>query len=130
MARKNIHGKAGVRFKAGYTVSKDRNMLRNVSTDLIIYGKVEVTAKVASQLKTTVDHLITLAKRGDLHARRQAAAYVRDVWANKEETQTALQKLFDEIGPRYAERNGGYTRALKLGNRRGDNAPMCIVELV
>ena len=130
MARKNIHGKAGVRFKAGYTVSKDRNMLRNVSTDLIIYGRVEVTAKVASQLKTTVDHLITLAKRGDLHARRQAAAYVRDVWANKEETQTALQKLFDEIGPRYAERNGGYTRALKLRNRRGDNAPMCIVELV
>ena len=127
MARKNIHGKAGVRFKAGYTVSKDKNMLRNVSTDLIIYGKVEVTAKVASQLKTTVDHLITLAKRGDLHARRQAAAYVRDVWANKEETQTALQKLFDEIGPRYAERNGGYTRALKLGNRRGDNAPMAIV---
>ena len=122
MARKNIHGKAGVRFKAGYTVSNDKNMLRNVSTDLIIYGKVEVTAKVASQLKTTVDHLITLAKRGDLHARRQAAAYVRDVWANKEETQTALQKLFNEIGPRYADRNGGYTRALKLGNRRGDNA--------
>ena len=130
MARKNIHGKAGVRFKAGYTVSKDRNMLRNVSTDLIIYGKVEVTATVAKQLKSSVDHLITLAKRGDLHARRQAASYVRDVWANKEETQTALQKLFDEIGPRYAERNGGYTRALKLGNRRGDNAPMCIVELV
>ena len=130
MARKNIHGKAGVRFKAGYTVSKDRNMLRNVSTDLIIYGRVEVTATVAKQLKTSVDHLITLAKRGDLHARRQAASYVRDVWANKEQTQTALQKLFDEIGPRYAERNGGYTRALKLGNRRGDNAPMCIVELV
>ena len=130
MARKNIHGKAGVRFKAGYTVSKDRNMLRNVSTDLIIYGRVEVTATVAKQLKTSVDHLVTLAKRGDLHARRQAASYVRDVWANKEQTQTALQKLFDEIGPRYAERNGGYTRTLKLGNRRGDNAPMCIVELV
>jgi len=130
MSRKNIHGKAGVRFKAGYTVSKDRNMLRNVSTDLIIYGRVEVTEKVAKQLKSSVDHLITLAKRGDLHARRQAAAYVRDIWANKEQTQTALQKLFDEIGPRYAERNGGYTRALKLGNRRGDNAPMCIVELV
>ena len=130
MARKNIHGKAGVRFKAGYTVSKDKNMLRNVSTDLIIYGRVEVTAKVAKQLKSSVDHLVTLAKRGDLHARRQAAAYVRDIWANKEQTQTALQKLFDEIGPRYAERNGGYTRALKLGNRRGDNAPMCIVELV
>ena len=130
MSRKNIHGKSGVRFKAGYTVSKDRNMLRNVSTDLIIYGKVEVTETVAKQLKSSVDHLITLAKRGDLHARRQAAAYVRDIWANKEQTQTALQKLFDEIGPRYAERNGGYTRALKLGNRRGDNAPMCIVELV
>ena len=130
MSRKNIHGKSGVRFKAGYTVSKDRNMLRNVSTDLIIYGKVEVTEKVAKQLKSSVDHLITLAKRGDLHARRQAAAYVRDIWANKEQTQTALQKLFDEIGPRYAERNGGYTRALNLGNRRGDNAPMCIVELV
>ena len=130
MSRKNIHGKSGVRFKAGYTVSKDRNMLRNVSTDLIIYGKVEVTEKVAKQLKSSVDHLVTLAKRGDLHARRQAAAYVRDIWANKEQTQTALQKLFDEIGPRYAERNGGYTRALKLGNRRGDNAPMCIVELV
>ena len=130
MSRKNIHGKSGVRFKAGYTVSKDRNMLRNVSTDLIIYGKVEVTEKVAKQLKSSVDHLITLAKRGDLHARRQAAAYVRDIWANEEQTQTALQKLFDEIGPRYAERNGGYTRALKLGNRRGDNAPMCIVELV
>ena len=130
MARKNIHGKAGVRFKAGYTVSKDRNMLRNVSTDLIIYGRVEVTATVAKQLKTSVDHLVTLAKRGDLHTRRQAASYVRDVWANKEQTQTALQKLFDEIGPRYAERNGGYTRSLKLGNRRGDNAPMCIVELV
>ena len=130
MSRKNIHGKSGVRFKAGYTVSKDRNMLRNVSTDLIIYGRVEVTETVAKQLKTSVDHLITLAKRGDLHARRQAAAYVRDIWANKEQTQTALQKLFDEIGPRYAERNGGYTRALKLGNRRGDNAPMCIVELV
>ena len=130
MARKNIHGKSGVRFKAGYTVSKDRNMLRNVSTDLIIYGKVEVTEKVAKQLKSSVDHLVTLAKRGDLHARRQAAAYVRDIWANKEQTQTALQKLFDEIGPRYAERNGGYTRSLKLGNRRGDNAPMCIVELV
>ena len=130
MSRKNIHGKSGVRFKAGYTVSKDRNMLRNVSTDLIIYGKVEVTETVAKQLKTSVDHLITLAKRGDLHARRQAAAYVRDIWANEEQTQTALQKLFDEIGPRYAERNGGYTRALKLGNRRGDNAPMCIEELV
>ena len=130
MSRKNIHGKSGVRFKAGYTVSKDRNMLRNVSTDLIIYGKVEVTETVAKQLKTSVDHLITLAKRGDLHARRQAATVVRDIYANKEQTQTALQKLFDEIAPKYTERNGGYARILKTGNRRGDNAPMAIVELV
>ena len=130
MARKNIHGKAGVRFKAGYTVSKDRNMLRNVSTDLIIYGRVEVTEKVAKQLKSSVDHLITLAKRGDLHARRQAAEVVRNVYVDKEQTKTALQKLFDEVAPKYADRNGGYARVLKTGNRRGDNAPMAIVELV
>ena len=74
--------------------------------------------------------MITLAKRGDLHARRQAASVVRDVYANKEGTQTALQKLFDEIAPKYTERNGGYARILKTGNRRGDNAPMAIVELV
>ena len=130
MSRKNIHGKAGVRFKAGYTVSKDRNMLRNVSTDLIIYGKVEVTEKVAKQLKTSVDHLITLAKRGDLHARRQAAEVVRNVYVDKDQTKTALQKLFEEIAPKYTDRNGGYARVLKTENRRGDNAPMAIVELV
>ena len=130
MSRKNIHGKSGVRFKAGYTVSKDKNMLRNVSTDLIIYGRVEVTAKVAKQLKSSVDHLITLAKRGDLHARRQAAEVIRDVYVDKEQTKTALQKLFDEVAPKYTDRNGGYARVLKTGNRRGDNAPMAIVELV
>jgi large subunit ribosomal protein L17 len=74
--------------------------------------------------------MVTLAKRGDLHARRQAAAVVRDVYANKENTQTALQKLFDEVAPKYTERKGGYARILKTGNRRGDNAPMAIVELV
>ena len=130
MSRKNIHGKAGVRFKAGYTVSKDRNMLRNVSTDLIIYGRVEVTEKVAKQLKSSVDHLITLAKRGDLHARRQAAAYVRAEIANDETGATAVQKLFSDIAPRYAERNGGYTRILKVGPRRGDAADMVVIELV
>ena len=74
--------------------------------------------------------MVTLAKRGDLHARRQAAAVVRDVYVNKEQTKTALQKLFDEIAPKYADRSGGYARMLKIGNRRGDNAPMAIVELV
>ena len=130
MARKTFHGKVGVKFKAGYTASKRKSMLRNVVTDLIVHGRVQVTLATAKDLVELADEMVTLAKRGDLHARRQAAAYVRDIWANEEQTQTALQKLFDEIGPRYAERNGGYTRALKLGNRRGDNAPMCIVELV
>ena len=130
MSRKTFHGKVGVKFKTGYTASKRKSMLRNVVTDLIVYGRVQVTLATAKDLVELADEMVTLGKRGDLHARRQAAAYVRDIWANKEQTQTALQKLFDEIGPRYAERNGGYTRALKLGNRRGDNAPMCIVELV
>ena len=130
MARKSYHGKVGVKFKAPWTTSKNKSMLRNLVTELIIHGRVEVTLSTAKELSPLADEMVTLAKRGDLHARRQAAAYVRDIWANEEQTQTALQKLFDEIGPRYAERNGGYTRALKLGNRRGDNAPMCIVELV
>lgn len=130
MSRKNIHGKAGVRFKAGYTASKDKSMLRNVSTELIIHGKVEVTEKVASQLVPIMDHLVTLSKRGDLHARRQAAAWVRDVWADEANKVTALQKLFTEIASSNKSRNGGYTRRLKVGNRRGDNAPICLVELV
>ena len=74
--------------------------------------------------------MVTLAKRGDLHARRQAAAVIRDVYADEAKKQTALQKLFDEVAPKYADRKGGYVRVLKTGNRRGDNAPMAIVELV
>ena len=130
MSRKNIHGKAGVKFKAGYTTSKNKSMMRNVVTELIVNGHVEVTEKVAKDLKALADKMVTLGKRGDLHARRQAAAVIRDVWADEANKVTALQKLFGEIAPKYAERNGGYTRILKVGNRRGDNAPMCIVELV
>lgn len=130
MSRKSYHGKVGVRFKAPWTTSKNKSMLRNVVTDLIVHGKVEVTLATAKELVELADEMVTLAKRGDLHARRQAAAVVRDVYANTEKTQTALQKLFDEVAPKYAERNGGYTRILKTGNRRGDNAPMAIVELV
>ena len=75
--------------------------------------------------------MITLGKRGDLHARRQAAAWViRDQVANAEENQDAVQKLFADIAPRYADRQGGYTRIMKLGPRRGDGAPMVIIELV
>ncbi|WP_394335037.1 50S ribosomal protein L17 [Streptococcus oralis] len=86
----------------------------------------------------TVEKMITLGKRGDLHARRQAAAFVRneiasenyDEATDKYTSTTALQKLFSEIAPRYAERNGGYTRILKTEPRRGDAAPMAIIELV
>ena len=130
MSRKSFHGKVGVRFKAPWTTSKNKSMLRNVVTDLIVHGRVEVTLATAKELVELADEMVTLAKRGDLHARRQAAAVVRDVYANAEKTQTALQKLFDEVAPKYTERKGGYARILKTGNRRGDNAPMAIVELV
>ena len=128
--RKNVHGKGGVRFKAAYTTSKDKSMLRNVVTQLIISDKVEVTYKVAKQISPLADRLVTYAKKGDLNSRRLAAAIVRDVYTDKSESQTALQKLFAVIGPRYQERNGGYTRVLKLGNRKGDNAPICLVSFV
>ena len=130
MSRKSYHGKVGVRFKAPWTTSKNKSMLRNVVTELIVHGRVEVTLATAKELVELADEMVTLAKRGDLHARRQAAAVVRDVYANAEKTQTALQKLFDEVAPKYTERKGGYARILKTGNRRGDNAPMAIVELV
>ena len=128
--RKNVHGKGGVRFKAAYTTSKDKSMLRNVVTQLIISEKVEVTYKVAKQISPLADRLVTYAKKGDLNSRRLAAAIVRDVYTDKSESQTALQKLFTVIGPRYQERNGGYTRVLNLGNRKGDNAPICLVSFV
>ena len=117
--RKNVHGKTGVRFKTGYTASKNKSMLRNVVTDLIIHEEVKVTSGVTRELKVLADHLVTLAKRGDLHARRLAAQTVR--------SDEALKKLFAEIGPRMASRNGGYTRSFKLGERRGDNAEVTLV---
>ena len=94
-------------------------MLRNVVTDLIMHEEVKVTSGVTRELKVLADHLVTLAKRGDLHARRLAAQTVR--------SDEALKKLFAEIGPRMASRNGGYTRSFKLGERRGDNAEVTLV---
>ena len=96
--RKNVHGKAGVRFKAGYTASKNKSMLRNVVTDLVKYGQVQVTSGVVKELKSLGDKMITLAKDGSLAARRQAAAILRD--------EESLKKLFDELGKKYATRNG------------------------
>lgn len=115
--------------KLGRTADHRKALLRNMSTDVIMHGKIETTEMKAKELRTVVDGLITLAKRGDLHARRQAASYVRNV-TDKKTGKTAVQILFDEVGPKYADRNGGYTRVIKTGNRRGDNAPMAIIELV
>ncbi len=127
--RKNVHGKAGVRFKAGYTASKNKSMLRNVVTDLILKGEVKVTSGVTKELKSLADHLVTLAKKGDLHARRLAAQTVRPTVVNGE-GKTALEVLFGEIGPKFAARQGGYTKAYKLGARRGDNAEVTLVRWV
>ena len=115
--------------KLGRVSSHRKAMLRNLATDVIVYGKIETTATRAKEVRSIVDELITLGKRGDLHARRQAAEVLQNV-VDPETGKTALQKLFDEVAPKYTERKGGYARILKTGNRRGDNAPMAIVELV
>lgn len=125
--RKNVHGKGGVRFKAAYTKSKYESMLRTLVTDLIVHETVTVTLATAKDVSSLADKLVTLAKRGDLHARRLAARTVRDVWADEMNQVTALQKLFNVIATEQKDRNGGYTKVLKVANRRGDNAPMAIV---
>ncbi|KXB65334.1 ribosomal protein L17 [Aedoeadaptatus coxii] len=97
-------------------------MLRNLTTDLLREGRIETTVTRAKETKRMAEKMITLGKRGDLHARRQALAYIFD--------ETVVTKLFEEIAPNYAERQGGYTRILKMGPRRGDGAEMAIIELV
>ena len=116
--------------KLGRTADHRKAMLRNMATSLILNGKIETTEMKAKELRSVVDGLITLGKRGDLHARRQAAAYIRNVVADEKTGETVLKKLFDEVAPKYADRNGGYTRVIKTGRRRGDNAPMAIIGLV
>lgn len=122
--------------KLGRTSSQRKALLRDLATDLIINERIETTEARAKELRSVVDKMITLAKRGDLHARRQAAAFIRrelvtttDAEGN-ETTSFALQKLFNDVAPRYAERQGGYTRILKVGPRRGDGAPVVVIELV
>jgi large subunit ribosomal protein L17 len=99
-----------------------RAMFDNMVTSLLRHEHVQTTDAKAKELRRHVEKVITLGKRGDLHARRLAARVVRD--------KDVLQKLFATIGPRYAQRNGGYTRIIKLGNRRGDDAPVSLIELV
>ncbi len=127
IGRKNVHGKGGVRFKAGFTASKNKSLLRNLVTDLIQYGKVETTLATAKELSRLADRLVTYGKKGDLNSRRLAAAIVRN---EKAGDITALKKLFDEIAPSYKDRNGGYTSVLKTGVRKGDNAPTALITWV
>lgn len=114
--------------KLGVVASHRKAMLRNLATSLVMYGSITTTEKRALELRTVADKLVTLAKRNDLHARRQAAQILFNV--KDDADKTALQKLFDEIGPRYAIRNGGYTRVTKTVIRRGDASPMAIIEFV
>jgi len=122
--------------KLGRTSNQRKAMLRDLTTDLIINERIETTEARAKEVRSTAEKMITLGKRGDLHARRQAAAFVRNEVANvREEDEeiiidSALQKLFNDIAPRYEERQGGYTRILKTEPRRGDAAAMAILELV
>src|SRR5690606_1014372 len=114
--------------KLGRKTEARMALLRNLTCDVILYGRVETTEAKAEEVRSLVDTMIRLATRGDLHARRRAAAFLYD--RENECGERVLQKLFDEIAERYEDRQGGYTRVLKLGPRRGDGANMAIVELV
>ncbi len=104
------------------TAAHRRALLRNMVTSLFRHGRIETTTAKAKELRPYAERLITLAKRGDLHSRRLAAQKIAD--------REVLGALFEEIAPRYTERPGGYTRILKLGNRKGDAAEMSLIELV
>ena len=108
--------------KLGRVTAHRNLMLRNLVTDLLRSGRIETTVTRAKETRRMAEKMITLAKRGDLHARRQVLAYVLE--------EQVVKTLFDEIAPKYAERNGGYTRMIKKGPRRGDGAEVVILELV
>jgi large subunit ribosomal protein L17 len=108
--------------KLGRTSAHRTALFRNMATSLFRHERIETTDAKAKELRSFAEQLITLAKRGDLHARRQAYADIRD--------QEVLAKLFGDIGPRFKARNGGYTRIIKSRIRKGDNAPISIIELV
>ncbi|NOY14063.1 MAG: 50S ribosomal protein L17 [Deltaproteobacteria bacterium] len=114
------HNKTGRRL--GRKPDHRQHMMRNMVTSFFEYEKLTTTVTRAKELRKLVDKMISLGKRGDLHARRQALQVIRDP--------KVVGKLFEMIAPRYQERPGGYTRIIKLENRQGDNAPMSIIELV
>ncbi|MGB9680009.1 MAG: 50S ribosomal protein L17 [Thermoanaerobacteraceae bacterium] len=108
--------------KLGRPSDQRKAMLRSLVTDFLKYGKIQTTETRAKELRSVAEKMITLGKRGDLHARRQALDYILD--------ETVVKQLFDDIAPKYKDRQGGYTRILKLGPRRGDAAPLVLIELV
>ena len=108
--------------KLNRTASHRRAVMRNMATSLFRHERIETTTAKAKELRPYAERLITLARRGDLHSRRLAARKIQD--------RQVLGKLFDDIAPRFMERPGGYTRILKLGNRKGDAAEMSLIELV
>lgn len=108
--------------KLGRVSSHRRAMLRNMATSLVLHERIETTVPKAKELRSIVDKMITLGKRGDLHARRQAASYLF--------SDEAVKKVFAELAPRFKDRPGGYTRILKKGYRFGDGADMAFLELV
>ena len=112
----------GQHKKLGRNSTQRMSMLRNMATSLLKHGKIETTEPKAKEVRKLAEKMITLGKRGDLHAYRQALAFLME--------ETVVKQLFDTIAPKYAQRQGGYTRVLKLGPRRGDGTPMAIVELV
>jgi large subunit ribosomal protein L17 len=114
------HGKRGRRFNR--TQSHRSAMFSNLAISLIEHEQIVTTLPKAKDLRPVVEKLITLGKKGGLHARRQAIAEIRNV--------DAVKKLFDVIGPRFADRNGGYTRIIKAGFRHGDNAAVAVIEFV
>lgn len=114
------HRKSG--RKLGRTTAHRGAMLRNMVTSLFEHERIVTTVPKAKEARRVADKMITLAKRGDLHARRQAYAYIR--------SKDVVAKLFDEIQAQYNDRQGGYTRIIRTGNRLGDAAPMAILELV
>jgi large subunit ribosomal protein L17 len=108
--------------RLGGSPAHERLLLANLATALFEHGRITTTEAKAKRLRPLAERLVTFAKRGDLHARRQVMTVVRD--------KDVVHHLFAEIGPRYTERPGGYTRIVKVGPRKGDNAPMAVIELV
>lgn len=122
--------------KLGRKSAQRNALLRDLTTDVIVYGRIETTETRAKEVRKFVDQMITLGKKGDLASRRRAAAFLRNeiasatVEGDQVVVERVLTRLFGEYVERYADRQGGYTRVLKTGPRRGDGAPMAIIELV